>query len=109
MTERLTVVRVLKFVRGDSDIRGVVVKIVRVLKFVRMRILKIQKWGVQSRMRSHSWLNASLLYFENAHAHKFENAHNLDHHPPDITVTAHKFENAHNSEAFSHKCDRICD
>ena len=45
VTERLTVVRVLKFVRGDSDIRGVVVKIVRVLKFVRMRILKIQKSG----------------------------------------------------------------
>ena len=43
MTKTQTVVRVLKFVRGDSDIRGAVVKIVRVLKFVRMRILKIQK------------------------------------------------------------------
>ena len=38
VTEHKTVVRVLKFVRGDSDIRVVVVKIVRVLKFVRMRI-----------------------------------------------------------------------
>ena len=37
VAETQTVVRVLKFVRGDSDIRGVVVKIVRVLKFVRMR------------------------------------------------------------------------
>ena len=45
-TEPNTVVRALKLVRGDSDIRGVVVKIVRVLKFVRIRILKIQKSGV---------------------------------------------------------------
>ena len=44
-TEPNTVVRALKLVRGDSDIRGVVVKIVRVLKFVRIRILKIQKSG----------------------------------------------------------------
>ena len=44
MTEPNTVVRVPKLVRGDSYIRGVVVKIVRVLKFVRMRILKLQKF-----------------------------------------------------------------
>ena len=43
VTEPSTVVRVLKFVRGDSYIRGVV--LLRVLKFVRMRILKIQKSG----------------------------------------------------------------
>ena len=60
-------------------------------------------------MRSHSRLNPGLLYFENADAHKFENAYNLDHHPPDITVTAHKFENANNSVGFSPECDRIRD